>query len=539
MRKVRSGTLLLLPIGCILFTGLVEAQSFRGAIIGTVLDQTSAPIAGADVTVKNAGTDLSRAVKTDDAGNFSVPELPLGAYSVTVEKQGFTSVTQTGVNVNVAADRRVDFTLQAGTVQATVEVSAAVPLVDTTQDSLGATIQSSTIAALPVNGRDFTKMLYLTPGVSGSPDQESDSPGSYGTMTANGARGRSNNFLIDGTDMNDGYRNDPAINEAGVFGTPATILPVDAIAELAVITDFTPEYGRNAGAVINIVTKSGTNTPHGTLLEYFRNTNLSARNFFNFSPQPQTALHNNQFGGSFGGPIKKNKTFFFVDYEGQRESVGLNSTARVPTQAEISAAAAQNGGIVNPVIAALLTRNPWPAPNINLNLPLFDTSGTPNVSVTTPASNGIDSGIFKLDQNFNENNLLTFRYYHGQSNQSFPLGLTGAGVLPGYNTITPTWVDIASVSFVHILGPGKVNETRFGFNRFEEYFFPQDQSFNPSSIGLATGVSAQDYGLPQMNVGYTGVNGASASYSSIGANGSNPRGRIDKNYQLSTIFPGS
>lgn len=528
--------LLLFAIGCVLFTAPMEAQSFRGAIIGTVTDQTGGPIAGADVTVNNIGTDLSRTVKTDDAGNFSVPELPLGSYKVIAEKPGFTSVTQAGVTVDVAADRRVDFTLQAGTVKATVEVSAAVPLVDTTQDSLGATLQSSTIASLPVNGRDFTKMLYLTPGVSGSPDQESDSPGSYGTLTANGARGRSNNFLIDGTDMNDGYRNDPAINEAGVFGTPATILPVDAIAELAVITDFTPEYGRNAGAVINIVTKSGTNTPHGTLFEYFRNTNLSARNFFNFSPQQQTALHNNQFGGSFGGPIIQNKTFFFVDYEGQRESVGLNSTARVPTQAEIGAAIAQNGGVVNPVIAALLNRNPWPAPNINVNLPLFDTSGTPNVSVTTPASNSIESGIFKLDQNFSEKNLLTFRYYHGQSTQSFPLGLTGAGVLPGYNTVTPTWVDIASVSFVHILGPGKVNETRFGFNRFEEYFFPQDQSFNPSSIGLDTGVSAQDYGLPQINVAYTDINGGSASYSSIGASGSDPRGRIDKNYQFVDDF---
>ncbi len=530
------GTLLLLAIGSIWLTRPIEAQSFRGAIIGTVLDQTGGPIPGADVTVKNVGTDLSRTVKTDDAGNFSVPELPLGAYSVTAEKPGFTSVTQAGLNVDVAADRRVDFTLQTGTVKATVEVSAAVPLVDTTQDSLGATIQSSTIAALPVNGRDFTKMLYLAPGISGSPDQESDSPGSYGTLTANGARGRSNNFLIDGTDMNDGYRNDPAINEAGVFGTPATILPVDAIAELAVITDFTPEYGRNAGAVINIVTKSGTNSPHGTLLEYFRNTDLSARNFFNFSPQPQTALHNNQFGGSFGGPIIKDKTFFFVDYEGQRESVGLNSTARVPTPGETSAAIAANGGVVNPVIAALLQRNPWPTPNINLNLPLFDTSGTPNVSVTTPASNGIDSGIFKLDQNFSENNLLTFRYYHGQSNQSFPLGLTGSGVLPGYNTVTPTWVDIASVSFVHILGPGKVNETRFGFNRFEEYFFPQDQSFNPSSIGLDTGVSAQDYGLPTIDVSYINANGGSASYSSIGASGSDPRGRIDKNYQFVDDF---
>lgn len=201
MEKVSSavrlyGTLLLLAIASAWLTAVSQAQSFRGAIIGTIIDQTGAPIAGADVTVKNVGTDLSRTVKTDDAGNFSLPELPLGSYQVIAAKPGFTSVTQTGVPVDVAADRRVDFTLQTGTVKATVEVSAAVPLVDTTQDSLGATLQSRTIAALPVNGRDFTKMLYLTPGVSGSPDQESDSPGSYGTLTANGARGRLNNFII-------------------------------------------------------------------------------------------------------------------------------------------------------------------------------------------------------------------------------------------------------------------------------------------------------------------------------------------------------
>ncbi len=499
------------------------AQSFRGSIVGTILDSTGAPIPGAEVTVKNAGTDLERSVNTDETGNYSIPELPLGEYSITVAKAGFDTVAQSGIQVDVAAERRVDITLRPGEVKSAVEVTAAVPMVDSTQDSLGATLGASQIASLPVNGRDFTKMLYMVPGISGSPDQESDSPGSYGTMTANGARGRSNNFLIDGTDMNDGYRNDPAINEAGVFGTPATILPVDAIAELAVITDFTPEYGRNAGAVVNIVTKSGTNDLHGTVLEYFRNTDLSSRNFFNFKPQEQTGLHNNQYGGSLGGPIVKNKTFFFLDYEGQRETVGLNSTARVPTQAEIISAIASNGGQVNPVIAALLARNPWPTPNINLGLPLFDASGTPNVSVTTPASNYVQSGIFKVDHSFNDNNLLTGRFYHGQSDQSFPLGLTGAGILPGYNTVTPTWVDIASVSFVHILSPNLVNETRAGFNRFEEYFFPEDRGFNPSSIGLDTGVGAQNFGLPQINV---------ANYSSIGANLSDPRGRTDENYQF-------
>src|SRR5205823_5972351 len=136
----------------------------------------------------------------------------------------------------------------------------------------------------------------------------------------NGNRGRANNYLLDGTDMNDGYRNDPALNEAGVFGTPATVLPIDALAELPILSNMEAEYGRNSGAVVNIVTKSGSNEVHGSLFEYFRNSALDARNFFNTEPNPQNAFHNNQFGGSLGGPLVKDRTFWFVAYEGQRES---------------------------------------------------------------------------------------------------------------------------------------------------------------------------------------------------------------------------
>src|SRR5205814_3339519 len=168
-----------------------------------------------------------------------------------------------------------------GKVEQEVRVTAAVPLLQSTTDVLGGTIAGPEIANLPVNGRHYTKLIFLTPGVAGSPDLITDSPGSFGIFSMNGARGRANNFLLDGTDMNDGYRNDPTINQAGVFGTPATILPVDAVAELAVLSNFAPEYGRNAGAVINIVTKSGTNDFHGTAAEFFRNSALDARNFFN------------------------------------------------------------------------------------------------------------------------------------------------------------------------------------------------------------------------------------------------------------------
>ena len=207
------------------------------------------------------------------------------------------------------------------------------PQVDTTSAVIGGVLTSETIADIPINGRDYTKLIYLNPGISGSPDQISDSAGSFGTFSMNGSRGRANNFLLDGTDMNDGYRNDPAINEPGVFGDPATILPIDAVAELRVLSNGEAEYGRNSGAIINIVTKSGTNQLHGSLLEYWRSGQLGARNYFNFEPNPKNSFLNNQFGGSLGGPIIKDKTFFYLNYEGQRESGKQSGTSRVPTRA--------------------------------------------------------------------------------------------------------------------------------------------------------------------------------------------------------------
>src|SRR6266403_398328 len=295
------------------FSSAITAQTFRGTILGTVTDSTGASIAGAAVAVKNVNTGLSRTVTTSDDGTYSVPELPIGTYSVTVEKAGFRQGVVTGIQVEVSSERRADVTLQPGEVSQKIEVTGdELPQVESTSNVLGGIVESKIVMNLPVNGRDYQKLIFLVPGVAGSPDEISDSPGSYGAFSVNGARGRSNNFLLDGTDMNDGYRNLPAINEAGVFGTPATILPLEAISEAAILSNFEAEYGRNAGAVVNIVTKSGTNDFHGSLFEFFRNNWLDARNFFNPKPDPQTAFRNNQFGFAAGGPFVKNKTFWFT-----------------------------------------------------------------------------------------------------------------------------------------------------------------------------------------------------------------------------------
>src|SRR5271157_459584 len=521
----------LLVVFVLLSTALLVGQTFRGTILGSVTDPSGAYVAGATVKVRNLGTGLERTTTTSSDGSYSVPELPIGKYSVTVTETGFQTFVATGVSVDVATERRVDAALKTGQVSTRVEVSAEdLPMVETTTNDLGGVITSDAVQDMPVNGRDYTKLIYLNPGVAGSPDQISDSPGSFGEFSMNGARGRSNNYLLDGTDMNDGYRNDPAINQAGVFGTPSTILPIDAVAEVNVLSNFEPEYGRNAGAVVNIVTKSGANKIHGSAGEYFRNNALDARNYFDPVGTPKAPFHNNQYGASLGGPIIKGKTFFYIDYEGQQEPVGVVTIASVPTGSAADGSL-QPSDATNPVIAALLARKLWPAPNLAKGA-LYQ-AGT--ASVVSPSYNKLTSFIAKIDQNFNTNNTLTGRYFFGDSVQSFPLALTASGgQLPGFNTFTPTRVQLVSISYTRTLGSTKINELRFGWNRFAEGFFPADQNFNPSSIGLCDATTASgcsgglnDQGLPIILV--TGV-------AQLGATSSVPRHRVDSNDQILDNF---
>jgi hypothetical protein len=508
----------------VLVAASLSAQTFRGTILGTVTDSTGAVISGAKVEVKNTGTGQERSATTSGDGSYSVPELPIGTYTVTISQQGFQTSVTTGVVVDVAAERRVDAQMKTGEVSQRVEVSGELlPQVETTSAELGGTLTTETITNLPVNGRDYTKLIYLNPGVSGSPDQISDSPGSFGTFSMNGSRGRANNFLLDGTDMNDGYRNDPAINEAGVFGDPATILPIDAVAELRVLSNYEAEYGRNSGAVVNIVTKSGTNTWHGSALEYWRGGELGARNFFNFAPDPKAAFHNHQFGGSLGGALVKDRTFFYVNYEGQRESGGLAGLNNVPGPAELSAAQADlaargETGLISQTMINLLARNPWHAPSSGSGL---------GIGTITQFNNRVDSMIGKIDHNFNANNLLTGRYYFGDSDQSFPLALQAGGITPGFNSVTPTRVQLVSLSYVKVLSTARVNEARLGWNRFVEGFFPEDRHFDPSSIGMLTGASPSDFGLPFISV---------TGFAPIGAAKSLPRSRVDSNLHFIDNF---
>jgi hypothetical protein len=496
-----------------LMSSILIAQSFRGGIVGSVSDVSGASVAGAQVTATNTGTGLVRQATTDSNGNYTFTELPLGNYSVTVVKPGFRTETATKIQVAVEGPQRANVTLTPGRVEEKVEVEANVPLVETTSNTLGGTIQATQIEDLPINGRDYMKMLTLVPGAAADTGGAADSPGSFGVFSVNGNRGRSNNFLLDGTDMNDGFRNDNAINEGGVFGIPATLLPIDAIQEMAILNNTEAEFGRNSGSIVNMVTKSGTNGLHGGVFEYFRNNALDARNYFNADPAPQNGFHNNQFGGSLGGPIIKDKTFFFLAYEGQREIVGFPAPATVPSQADLAAAIAANGGVVNPIIQNILNTKPWGT------LPATNESE----EINAPSTNRLDSLITKIDQHIGKDDLLTGRYYFGDSAQSAPLAIAGGNVLPGFNTVVPTRVQVVSLSFTHVFSPAFLAEFRLGWNRFAETFSAEDASISPASLGLNTSnpdVTAQDNGLPVINVG---------GFASFGSNKSDPRGRVDSN----------
>jgi outer membrane receptor protein involved in Fe transport len=535
-----------------------QAQTFRGTILGTVTDSTGALLVGATVTVHNVDTGTDRITETTTDGGYLMPELPVGAYDVTFTMKGFQKVTTTGVTVTVAGERRVDATLKPGATSQSITVSGeTLPTVETASDTLGGTFESQQVEELPINGRDYTKLLIMVPGTAGEPNGGGDSPGSYGLFSADGSRGRSNNYLLDGTDMNDGYRNLPAINQGGVFGVPGTILPEDSIQELNVLTNFEAEYGRNSGAVVSIVTKSGTNQFHGSAFEDFRNAVLNARNYFNFDGQPKDAFRNNQFGGSVGGPIVKDKTFFYASYEGQREGMAITSLNSVPTLNDpantsgtdyaqaiatlggntaactttVIACIQGNSAVINPVISNLY----------NLCNSNGHCSGGTNVWPTTsavggPATNNLDSALIKIDQNLNPNNQISGRYFFGNSHQSFPLGVGGGNNLPNTNTNAPIRTQLVSVSWVRTVSPEKVNEARFGWNRYRNGFFPQDAaifgdpnaSLELNTIDLLGPANPRDYGLPTIEVGGLAHLGSSAF--------ANPRNRVDSNWQFFDNF---
>jgi hypothetical protein len=307
---------------CLLLPALLSAQGASGRVLGRVADPSGAVLSAAKITLTNEATGISRDANTNESGDYSFVDVAPGTYTVQFELTGFKKNVQKSVIVDVNQVVTLNSTLQIGGSQETVEVTSEAPQVDTTSTQLGAVINDRSVNELPLNTRDTYQFLQLQPGVqsqlgsSGSLFAGSDDPGS---VSVNGGRTRANNFSVNGGDANDQFVNTPTIQP-----TP------DAVEEFRVITNtFDAEYGRNSGSVVNVITKSGGNTFHGDLYEYFRNTVLDSRGYPD-TTKPQ--LNQNQFGGTFGGPIKKDRTFFFLSYEARRIRDGVpGNLLNVPT----------------------------------------------------------------------------------------------------------------------------------------------------------------------------------------------------------------
>src|SRR5262249_51040352 len=276
-------------------------------------------------------TNVARAIETNEAGDYVAPNLSPGPYKVTIEATGFKKVERTGIRLEVAKDIRLDVTLQPGSLSETVQVTEQLPLVETTNDTLGGTFANQSINELPLNGREFQNLVVLRPGV------QRTTGGGFLSISSNGNRPEDNNFIFDGTDDNDPYYATTIINQEGVQGTPGSILPIDAIQEFNVQENPPAEYGWKPGAIVNLGIKSGTNDIHGTAYLFERNNAFDARNFFNpkldssGAPSPQKSVRQHQFGGSLGAPIVKNKTFIFGAYEGIRALVSNSETLESPS----------------------------------------------------------------------------------------------------------------------------------------------------------------------------------------------------------------
>jgi hypothetical protein len=462
------------------------AQRITGDITGTVTDATGGAMPGAAVTGVCEATGLTRSAVTDETGGYRLPELPPCVYKVSTTVQGFKT-TSRSVQLAVNNLVKVDFRLQLGNQTEEVTVEATTPVVEFS-DKLNSSVDRERIAEMPLNGRDFQALLSTVPGVQRSPG------GGFLSINISGQRTTSNNFMVDGISNNDRYYGDVAFGTPGVVGLVSTVIPADAIQEFTVQQTPGAEFGVKGGAAINIVMRSGTNQLHGSV-HYFRHDDwMDAKNYFTEKAGgDKNPLQNQQFGGTFGGPIVKDKTFFFGYYEGQRIEVGTPYRAFVPTPAQVSEARgriAAAGMRTSPAGEALLGYYPQ------------DPSG--EIAVNTPLEGRSDNFSLKLDHNLNAKNILSFRSMYGRSHQSVSAGssfVAPADPNPAdmWNSVTDPRTWLIGGTWTSTLATNKILETRVGYNRFSQ-ILGINNKVDPKSLGIDTGpLDPLDFGVPYVD----------------------------------------
>jgi len=516
--RITAASRLAATVMVILFSISAQGQSTAGRILGTLTDQSGAAVAAGTVIVTDVQRGTSRTITTDESGTYAAPDLQPGTYKIHAEAPGFKSVERLNIQIEVATDVRADFTLQTGQITEVVTITEDVPLVNTTSATLGGTLSNKEINDLPLNGRNYENLLQLRPGVMRYPG------GGFSTTSTDGLRAEDNAYFVEGLFNSEPFSGQGIINGAGIAGDSATILPIDAIQEFNVQENPPAEYGWKPGAVINVGLKSGTNSIHGTGFAFGRDGAMDARNFFNQSPAPKTSRTLEQFGGSLGGAIIKDKAFFFGAYEGQRYDVGNSFTVSTPSMAALPTPATPNctsvsGDCANSIPNAIadLVANGVPisaasqqisgcsvsGSTVTCNGGGFPVNNTQSISVVQgfPNSVGVDNALGKVDYNFNQRNSVNGMYFYGNN----------SGTVEDFPELQSQWrsqihtrAQVVGGSWISTLSARWFNEARVGYNRLYQPTFPGDIGIPASGYGLNTGVSGPfTGGLPR--IGFAGA----------------------------------
>jgi hypothetical protein len=522
------------------------AQTHRAAVRGTVTDPNHAVIPGAKVELLNSDTHESRVVTSNSDGEYAITSLPAGDYFLTVQAAGFERFPQR-LELRVNQELRADITMDVARVSDIAVDATILPPNELKKDSmsLGTVIENRQVEGLPLDGRNFFELGLLVPGAAPA------APGSAGSMrgdfsfSVNGAREDGNNFLLDGV-----YNVDPKLNTYGVRP------PVDAIREFEMLTSsYDAAFGRNPGAQVNVVLKSGRNDFHGSLFEFYRNGALDARNFFAPSGEPKPKYLRNQFGGSIGGPIKRNRTFFFSDYEGTRSREGLTRVTNVPTLLERQGDFSQTRDIfeqqvfvrnpflpVDPITGQpppcnaanqagcffgnrvpLAFQHPigqalaglYPAPNRNVPFQNFVSSPTQR--------DRNDSFDARLDHRLADRAELTFRYSFGDRNLFEPFTGSSFSLIPGFGDTVKRRSQNAMAGLTFVFTPNLVNETRVALSRVASSVTQEASRLNPD-VGLpVVSPNPRDAGLSFITV---------TGFSPLGDEGNNPQNSVTNVYQV-------
>ncbi len=485
---------------------VLHGQTLDTSILGTATDSSGAVLPGATVTVTSPTTGAKKTVTTGNDGQYAVTYLAPGTYNVLIDAKGFTSQRRTGIVLQLNQQDKIDFALGVGA-QQTVQVESTQPLLQSENASLGAVIGAERTQNLPLNGRKFDDLAILTPGVSVyNPDLHSSSTDGS-TISSNGGRSTWGQINVDGITM---------VNNRHAY---VNLFPsIDAIEEFTVQTgNYSAQYGGSAGSNVNIQLKSGTNKFHGSVFEFIRNDAVDARNYFRQAPLPKNILKQNQFGATVGGPIIKDRTFFFLSYEGLRSIQEFPSTANVLTPAERTGDfSATPTPITNPFTGQpypnnQIPVNPVSANIINTYMPLPNRTGSTNYAAASSGRLSVDQGIVRLDHKFNDSNQVFLHYIYAARN--FPI----TDVNPNFHFTGTYPIHNVALQYVHTFAPTLLNELRLGTDiehvkqlstRTGTDFTIESLGINGFKVGGPNGrpLTPNEEGFPLLNIsGYLGM----------------------------------